>query len=219
MSDSILHPSSVMLQNFAEATLGDADRAVLESHVMSCPACQTEVEEWRSLFSMLSTLPQFEPSIHFADNIMHHVELPDPWYVRGLVYVGDRLQKVAPKTTRGWAFASAMLAVPFATFAVLATWLLSKSYITPSNVFAFMWHQAEEFVRGAAAGAFASILQTDIALFAARGLNAISTAGVGTAGALFAGVAVATAASAYVLYQNLFRADAHRNQRYVTYSF
>ena len=219
MSDSILHPSSLMLQNFAEATLGEADRAVLESHVMDCPACQTEIEEWRSLFSMLSTLPQFEPSIHFADNIMHHVQLPDPWYVRGLVFVGDRLHKVAPKTTRGWAFASAMLAVPFVTFAVLATWLLSKSYITPSNVLAFMWHQAEEFVSGAAQVAFASILQTDIALFAARGLNAISTAGVGTAGALFAGVAVATAASAYVLYQNLFRADAHRNQRYVTYSF
>jgi anti-sigma factor RsiW len=219
MSDSILHPSSAMLQNFVEGTLVDADRAVLESHVLGCTSCQAEVEEWRSLFSMLATLPQFEPSIHFADNVMHHVQLPDPWYVRGLIFVGDRLQKVAPKTTRGWAFASACLALPFATFALFATWLLSKPYITPSNVFAFMFHRVEGLVSGVAQGAFASVLQTDIALFAARGLNAITTAGVGTAGALFAGVAVATAASAYVLYQNLFRAEAHRNERYVTYSF
>lgn len=219
MSDSILHPSSAMLQNFAEGTLVDADRAVLESHLKDCPACITEIEEWRSLFTMLATLPKFEPSIHFADNIMHHVQLPDPWYVRGLVFVGDRLQKVAPQSTRGWAFATAFLALPFVTFAVFATWLLSKPYITPSNVLAFMWTRMEELVSGATQGAFASIVQTDIALFVARGLNVIATAGVGTAGALFAGVAVATAASAYVLYQNLFRAEAHRNQRYVTYSF
>ena len=219
MSDSILHPSSAMLQNFVEETLGDADRAVLESHVLECASCHAEVEEWRSLFTVLATLPQFEPSIHFADNIMHHVQLPDPWYVRGLVFVGDRLHKVAPKTTRGWAFATAFLAVPFATFAVFATWLLSKPYITPSNVFAFMFNNVQEFMSNAASGVFASVLQSDVALFAARGLNAISTAGVGTAGALFAGVAVATAASAYVLYQNLFRAEAHRNERYVTYSF
>ena len=219
MNESILHPNSGMLQDFAEASLGEADRAVIESHVLECTRCHAEVEEWRVLFGTLAALPQFSPSVHFADNVMHHVRLPDPWYVRALVYVGDRAQKFAPKTTRGWALASAFLALPFAAFALFATWLLSKPYITPSNVLAFVVHRGQELVSGVAQSAFAAVLQTDIALLAARGLNAISTAGIGTAGALFAGVAVATLASAYVLYQNLFRADTQRNHGYVTYSF
>ena len=192
---------------------------MIESHLQGCTTCQTEVAEWRSLFSMLAAMPQFSPSVYFADNVMRSVQLPDPWYVRALVLVGDRLQQVAPKTTRGWAAASAVLSLPFVIFAALAAWVISKPYLTPSNVFAFALSRAEGFVSDVAQGALASILQSDIALFVARGLNALTTAGVGTAGALFAGIAVATAASAYVLYQNLFRAQAQSNQGYVTYSF
>jgi anti-sigma factor RsiW len=219
MSDSILHPNTERLQSFVEGTLGDAERAVLESHLLDCSGCQGEVEEWRSLFSMLATMPQFSPSVHFADNVMRGVSLPDPWYVRALVLVGDRVQKFTPRTTRGWTVATACLALPFAIFGLLATWLLSKPYVTPSNVFGFALTRAEQFISGATQGALASIMQTDIALLMARGLNAVNTAGFGTAGAMFAAVAVATLASAYVLYQNLFRAQAQSNQSYVTYSF
>jgi hypothetical protein len=136
-----------------------------------------------------------------------------------VVKVGDRLQVIAPKTTRGWALASAFLALPFALFAVLATWLLSKPYITPSNVFAFAMDRGGELVNSMAEGLVSALLQTDMALFATRQLESLTSAGLGTAGALLAGVAVATAGSAYILYQNLFRANAHRNERYVSYSF
>ncbi|HET9440131.1 MAG TPA: zf-HC2 domain-containing protein [Longimicrobiales bacterium] len=217
--DSILHPNTEKLQSFVEGILGEGERAVLESHIMDCPTCQTEVEEWRSLFTVLATLPQYSPSIHFADNIMASVKLPDPWYVRALVKVGDRVQVFAPKTTRGWALATACLAVPFAVFAVLATWLLSKPYMTPSNVFAFVTTHAGDLVNNVAQVALAQLLQTDLALFVARQMEALSAAGIGAAGALLAAVAVATAGSAYVLYQNLFRANAHRNERYASYSF
>ncbi len=141
MSDSILHPNTERLQSFAEGILGEGDRVVLESHLLGCPDCTGQVEEWRALFSMLSELPQYTPSIHFADNVMRGVQLPDPWYVRALVVVGDRVQKFAPKTTRGWAFATAFMALPFTAFALVATWLLSKPYITPSNVLAFIYHR------------------------------------------------------------------------------
>lgn len=150
---------------------------------------------------------------------MASVKLPDPWYVRALIKVGDRVQVIAPKTTRGWAFATAFLALPFTAFAVLATWLLSKPYMTPSNVLAFTTHRGSELIRGFTQAVLAQIMETDIALFVARQLEALSGAGLGTAGALLAAMAVATAGSTYILYQNLFRANAHRNERYVTYSF
>jgi anti-sigma factor RsiW len=219
MTDSILHPNTERLQSFVEGILDEGDRVIIESHLLDCATCQTEVEEWRSLFSVLTTLPQFSPSIHFADNVMRSVVLPDPWYVRALAKAGDRLHVITPKTTRGWAFATAFLAVPFAIFAVLATWIMSKPYMTPSNVFAFAVDRGGRLVNSVAQGITAQLLQTDIALYVARQLETLSNAGMGTAGALLAAVAVATAGSAYILYQNLFRANAHRNQNYASYSF
>lgn len=219
MSNSILHPDSEKLQNFVEGTLDDAGRAVLESHLLGCSACQTEVEEWRSLFNVLNELPQFAPSPMFADNIMALVKLPDPWYVRAVVRIGDRAQRYAPKTSRGWALAAACLALPLTLFGVLATWWLSKPYITPSNVFAFGVHRSEEFLNSVAEGALSQVMQTDVALFLARQLDALASAGLGGAAALLAGVAVTTIASAYILYQNLFRANAHKNDTYASYSF
>ena len=219
MTDSILHPNTERLQSFVEGILDEGDQVIIESHLLDCATCQTEVEEWRSLFSVLATLPQFSPSVHFADNVMRSVVLPDPWYVRALVKAGDRINVIAPKTTRGWAFATAFLAVPFAIFAVLATWIMSKPYMTPSNVLAFAVDRGGRLVNSVAQGMTAQLLQTDIALYVARQLETLSNAGMGTAGALLAAVAIATAGSAYILYQNLFRANAHRNQNYASYSF
>lgn len=218
-SDSILHPNTERLQSLVEGILSEGDRAIIESHLVECTTCRNEVEEWRSLFSILATLPEFSPSIHFADNIMAAVVLPDPWYVRALAKTGDHLQIIAPKSTRGWALATAFLAFPFAVFAVLATWLLSKPYMTPSNVLAYTVSRGGQLIGTVVEGTTAQLLQTDVALFLARQLEALSNAGMGAAGALLAAVAVVTASSAYILYQNLFRANAHRNQRYVTYSF
>jgi hypothetical protein len=219
MSNSILHPDSEKLQNFVEGALDDAGRAVLESHLLGCASCQAEVEEWRSLFNVLATMPHFAPSPMFADNIMASVKLPDPWYVRALVRIGDRAHQYAPKTSRGWALAAACLALPLTLFGVFATWLLSKPYMTPSNVFAFTMHRSEEFLNSVAQGALSQVMQTDVALFLARQLDALVETGLGGAAALMAGVAVTTIASAYVLYQNLFRANAHKNDTYASYSF
>ena len=219
MREANLHPDTEKLQSFAEGDLGEGDTAVLESHLLGCSSCQKEVEEWRSLFAVLSGLPQFTPSIHFADNVMRSVTLPDPWYVRALAQVGDRLHVYAPKTNRGWALATACLALPFATFVALTVWVMSKPYLTPSNVFAYAMDRSGGFLSALAQGALAQVLQTDIALFAARGFSALSAAGMETAGALLAGVFIATAGSAYILYQNLFRANAQRNRHYASYSF
>ena len=217
--DPMLHPNPERLQGYVEETLAAAERAVLESHLLGCDTCRNEVEEFRSLFAALSTLPQFAPSVHFADHVMASVKLPDPWYVRALAKTGDRLAVLAPRTTSGCAFATAFLALPFALFGALATWLLSKPYMTPSNMFAFVVHRGSELLGSATQAVLAYLLQTDVALYLAGQFEAITAAGVGTAGALLAGVAVATAGSSWILYQNLFRANAHRNEHYVSYSF
>lgn len=219
MNDPILHPASERLQAFIENALETADRAVVESHILGCPQCEREVEEWRSLFAVLNSLPQFEPKLDFANRVMANVTLPEPWYVRTAARVGSRVQVLVPKTTRDWAAAAACLALPIALFGALAYWVLSKPYITPSGLIAFTFERVQSVVTTFAAGAFSAALQSDVALYAARGLGAVSNAGLGAAGALAAAVAMATALSAWVLYQNLFRTTTRENRSYVSYSF
>jgi hypothetical protein len=216
----MIHPDMERLQLYIEERLGDGDRAVLESHLLGCAACQSDVEEWRSLFTMLATMPYHAPAKGFADRVMAHVVLPDPWYVRAAARVSNQLQVFTPRTTRGWAFATAFFAVPIAFFAALTAWILSKPYITPNGLVSYAVDRTQAAVDSAAQGTLATILQSDIALFFARGLDALANAGLGTAGALAAATAMAMALSVWVLYQNLFRMTTRReNHTYVSYSF
>lgn len=219
MNDPILHPTADRLQAYVEKALDAADFAVVDSHLNGCPQCQSEVAEWRSLFTMLATLPQYAPQPDFANRVMAQVRLADPWHVRVAARVSNRVQVFVPKTTRGWAAAAALLALPAMLFVTLAYWLLSKPYITPGGLVAFTYERVTALASSFATDVLAGVLQTDVALYVARGLGAVSDAGLGAAGALFAAVAMATALSAWVLYQNLFRTTTRENRSYVSYSF
>jgi hypothetical protein len=220
MSDSIMHPTAEKLQGFVEGLLDASDRVVLESHLLGCAECQSEVEEWRSLFSVLATLPQHEPSPAFVNRVMAHVTLPDPWYVTVPARVVARVERYAPKTTRGWATATAFLGLPIVLFgALVAYFAISKPYFTPSGMVAFVYERSAIFLNQTTQNTVATILQSDIALFAARGLAAIANAGAGAAGALLLALSTATALSAWVLYQNVIRKTTRENHNYVSYSF
>jgi hypothetical protein len=220
MKDSNLHPDTEKLQGIVEEALAAGERVVVESHLLGCADCRNEVEEWTSLFAMLSTMPRVAPSFGFANRVMAHVELPDPWYARLPARVGAQLRTFVPKTTRGWAAATACLALPIAFFAALAAWLLSKPYITPQGLVAFTYGKVQGAIEAVATGAMSTVLQSDVALITARSLDAVTSAGAGAAGALLFAVSMATALSAWVLYQNLFRTKATReNRHYATFSF
>ncbi|MGQ0815511.1 MAG: anti-sigma factor family protein [Gemmatimonadota bacterium] len=220
MNDPIMHPTAETLQGFVEGLLDEGERVVLESHLLGCTECQGEVEQWRALFSLLAIMPQHAPPAGFASRVMAHVTLPDPWYMRLPARVGERVQLLVPKTTRGWAVATACLALPVVFFTALAAWILSKPYITPQGLFTYTYAKAQAIISGIAQGTLSTVLQSDVALFAARGLDTLVNAGAGAAGALFLTLAMATALSAWVLYQNLFRTTTTReNRHYVSYSF
>lgn len=223
MNEQTYHPTAEHLQALVENMIDGAERAVLESHLLGCAACRGEVEEWQSLFAKLAALPQFAPARNFADRVMTGITLPDPWYVRAAARAGAQLQVVLPRTTRGWAVATACLGMPVAIFSALALWVLSKPYITPTSLLAFGVSRAEMLVASIAQGTLAHVLQSDVALFLARGLATVSDAGAGAAGALAASVAMAIVLSVYVLYQNLFRKPStpakREDHNYVSFSF
>jgi hypothetical protein len=225
------HPTADRLEAFAEGSLEAGDRAVLESHLLGCAACQAAVEEWRALFAALEGLPQFEPAADFADRVMLKVRVaPQAARVGSLARVQQTLQKqlgragsaldrIMPKTTFGWAMATAFLALPFALGAVLIAWLMSRSYITPTSLWAFVSERGLEVARSFGDTAVSTAMQTELAGWLIdQGAVFLAQAGVTGLGVVLAMTAVTTMLSIWVLYRYLFRTPT-RESHYASYSF
>lgn len=212
--ESMYHPTAERLGDLVEGILDPEDAVVVESHVLGCAQCQAEAEDLRSLFGALARLGHFSPSAGFANRIMLEVRLPDPWYVRA----GQALQTFIPRTRRGWAFASSVLAIPMASFAMLVLWLLSKPYVTSESLVAFTWQRVSVGANDTINELGRALLQSNFALWFARGIELLLGAGVRGAGTAALVVAAAMAVSAWILYKNLFRSPK-RQSDYVSYSF
>jgi hypothetical protein len=208
------HPAVQRLEAFVEETLELAERATVRSHVLACPRCQTEVDELRGLFAALTRLQHFSPAPGFVQRVMAHVKLPEPWWRRA----GSYFQPVVPRTTRGWAFASALFALPLVGVGAVMLWVLSKPYVTSENLVAFTLQQIGTYVSSAFNSAVSILIQSNLTLLLARGLEAFSNSGLRSAGAVALMFAGLTVLSAWVLYQNLFRTPARRSD-YASYSF
>jgi anti-sigma factor RsiW len=214
LSNLDFHPTADRLEALVEGNLVEGERVVVESHVVGCSRCQTEVEELRSLFGALARMQHFSPSLGFLERVMAHVRLPDPWYIRATQY----LPRFAPRTSRGWAFASAFLALPLVGFGAIMLWLLSKPYVTGEGLIAFTVSEAGARITAAAAGVLSVMLHSDVTLFLARSMETLFSNGLRGAGALAALFAGLTVLSAWVLYQNLIRNPTRRSD-YASYSF
>jgi anti-sigma factor RsiW len=220
------HPAADRLEAFVEGTLREGDRVVLESHLVACPACQTQVEEWRALFTALDGLPQFEPSVGFANRVMQHVRIApqSAWAAQQAVWqhwagrANALIARVAPKTNYGWSLAVALLALPLLIGGSAIAWLVSKSYITSDALMGFTRESIVEGLQGIGATAVAAVMQTDIAAWVVANTGAvISTAGVTGLGAILAGAGAITVLSTWVLYRNLFRSPS-RESDYALFS-
>lgn len=230
MSDRY-HPTEDRLEAFVEGLLDPGERVVVESHVVGCPRCEAQVDEWRALFAALSGLPQFEPAPGFAERVMSGVRVAPKanrrrtwqrargWAAGQASAVGTAVAGVLPKSTFGWAVATAFLALPILVGGAFMAWLLSRSYLTPETLWAYVSSRAVEGVQSLGTTALTAALQTDvIAWLVMRGGELLESAGAAGVGAVLATVSAATMLSIWVLYRNLIRTPT-RETNYVTFSF
>lgn len=211
----MLHPTPDRLEAYVDGSLADADRAVLESHIVSCGRCEAEVEEWRALFAALSSLPHVEPTAGFADRVMAGVHVHQPWPAR----VAALLRRLVPTTTAGWALASAFLALPVLLAGGTTAWLLSRPWLTPQGLWLFARERAVDAVLSLAGRAGVAVLESDAALGVTTWARSLLTeVGARELGAAAALSATLIALSTWILYQNLFRTPT-REKSYATYCF
>lgn len=215
MSNEILHPTPDRLEAYVEGSLSDADRAVLESHLVSCARCQTEVEEWRALFAALASLPLLEPSPGFADRVMAGVTVHRPWTVR----VAELIRRLIPDTTKGWVLITAFLSLPMLVIGGSVAWLLTRPAITLQGLWFVLSGWLTEGVVALAGRVAALIAENTMLDSIWRGLTGlVATTGVLELGAVAAVFAVLTMLSTWILYRNLVRPPT-RKETYVTYPF
>ena len=202
MRDAGQHPTTESLESYAEGSLSAGDQAVVASHLMGCSRCEAEVEDWRVLFQTLASMPHFSPALGFANRVMAHVRIPEPWHARATGWI----ERLLPRSTYGWAVAVVILALPVVAGGGLLAWLLSKSYVTAHGLWVFATDRFASAASDLAGGALTTLMQTDVAAWLASNVDTVFGAtGPRGLGALAAGAGMLTFVSAWVLYRNLFR--------------
>ncbi|HUG42118.1 MAG TPA: zf-HC2 domain-containing protein [Longimicrobiales bacterium] len=214
MSETLKHPDQERLQAFVEESLDGADAAVVASHLATCPRCRVEVEELQTLFGMLSSLAYHAPAAGFADRIMAGVRVRRPWFA----VVEEWLERLAPKTARGWAFTSAMVALPAVATTALVWWLMTRPGVTVQGLWVISSDFASRALIGARGWAWARFADSTLAGWVTSTAELVAAAGRGGIGLGVVMFATLMAASIWILYQNLFRTEARRTD-YASFVF
>jgi anti-sigma factor RsiW len=200
--NNMLHPASEEVEAYVAGSMSDADRAVLESHLIGCEQCTTEVEEWRALFTGLAALPYLDPTPGFADRVMAGVRIHQPWPAR----VAALLRRLAPTTTMGWFLVTAIVSLPVLTMGGALTWLLSRPWLSLDALWIFITFRAEAALFGIAKRAGTLVIESQTTLWVVDGVKQLLTwmgaPGIGAAAAIGAAL---ISLSVWTLYQNLFR--------------
>lgn len=214
MSETLKHPAHERLQAYVAEELDGGDAAVIDAHLTGCARCRVEVEELQTLFAMLSSLAYHSPAAGFADRVMARVQVRQPWFARA----AEWLAGLAPKSTRGWALATAMVALPAAATTGLVWWLMSRPGVTVQGLWVISTEFAARVLSGAWAWASSQIAGSALASWAAVAAEVVASVGRGGIGLGLVMFATLTAASIWILYENLFRTNARRTD-YASFVF
>lgn len=197
----MLHPSPERLEALVEGTLGEADRAVLESHVEGCPACRTEVHELGALFAALSNLPRLAPAEGFMKRVLAAVPVARPWWARATGWLG----RLVPRTTPGWVLAAIVASLPALTTAGVAAWLFSRPGLSVQGLLVLVREHGGALLLATGRWLGELLLESrataQILSFGER-LMEVSAGQLGAAALVLAGL---TTVSAWILYTNLIR--------------
>lgn len=217
MSERLNHPSTERLQAFVEESLPTAEHAVVDSHLAHCSECEAEVADLRALFAALSGLPAFEPGVGFADRVMAEVHVRQPAWAAAWEAASAWIDRVAPQTTKGWAAAAAVFALPVIGATVAVAWLLAQPGVSAQGLLTVSAVMAENAVVVGAQWVWAQLSTSTLAVWAAQAFELLGTVGRGQLGLAATVFATMTAGSIYILYQNLFRTQQQRRIEHASY--
>ena len=189
-----LHPNEFDLLLDGDIGFGVAP---LKAHVRSCAQCRAELDEARRVVALLEELPHLAPSPLFADRVMAHVQVFEPWHVTAR----DTLRRLVPASRP----ARVLAAVGAVTMALLV-WAGALSLLVRLDTLLFtssiLLDRGRTLVLGLLADAVGSILGPP----AVEALATGGTAGIAGGTVLF----LATLVAAALLLRALTRVSRRR---------
>jgi len=198
------HIGSVMLQEYLDGRLAARNVARVDRHLDACAICRTELEGYRAVALAVESLPNLAPSAEFAERVMAEVRVneiaamamaPTTESGRLLGWLRGRV----PSSQRGWAAAFGVSVVPVFTLLLVIQSVFAHDLVTLGNLFAFARLELSGFT-----GSLAALAERWLPGLLLDGVAFVSASPTLLAGAA-ALASVATMASAWVLYRNLFR--------------
>ncbi len=208
MTENLTHPTPERLEALVEETLDPGDRAALEMHVATCARCSVEVDELRSLFAALGALPEMAPSARFADRVMTRVRVRRP----ALAWANAWIERITPQSTRGWAAATAVFALPVLGASLLVLWLMAQPGVSAQGLLTVTSNLVGSAASSAWQWTWIRLAGSGIAATAIELFQFVASVGRGEIGLAMVMFATLTIGSIYVLYQNLFRTTPRRSQ-------
>lgn len=146
MTQDTAHLEHWTLDELAEGTLSQLERARAESHLARCALCTAELEASRAVISALAALPRFAPSATFADAVMARVLLPAEAPEASTARARRRW---LPATRRGWMLVLAAGLAPLAPIVPFLAWVFSHPGVNAGSLWAIGRGWVAETVWGA----------------------------------------------------------------------
>ena len=122
MQERHLRPDEIELLLDGEEGFGVAP---LRAHVRQCASCIAELDKARELMVALDALPDFAPSVAFADRVMSQVQVFEPWHAAAL----SAVQQFVPATRPARIAAGVGVAISGGLVTAAGTWALARADI------------------------------------------------------------------------------------------
>jgi len=120
--DRHLRPDEIELLLDGEEGFGVAP---LRAHVRICTSCHSELEKARELMIALDALPDFAPSVKFADRVMSQVQVFEPWHAAAL----SSARQFVPASRPARVAAGVGAALSAGVLTASATWAFARADI------------------------------------------------------------------------------------------